>query len=174
MTRCVSLSMVVDATAGVIYRMAPDNKPRNIEKIMDHVINYFKTNGKCYQDFYYMELAEEDVYKTIKEMMMSCPEFLDLNLSQDEVDRGVKIDNPERPPFAFVTRDTYIKSYYDFIDLDACIGNIVAQIKYNFFDDDVFDGRIHILSDEEYKNLKDNNAVMMEVCGEETSQRPNC
>lgn len=161
MTRCVSLNTVVSATTGVIYSMAPENKPRNMEKIMDHVINYFKTNGKCYQDFYYMELAEEDVYKTIKEMMMSCPEFLDLNLSQDEVDRGVKFDDPERPPFAFITRDTYIKSYYDFIDLDACIGNIVGYIENVFFEDDVFDGRIHILSDEEYKSLQTDCANAM-------------
>lgn len=51
--------------------------------------------------------------------MRSSESFINLNLSQDEIDRGVNVEDETRPEFSFVSRDTTIEEYYDFIDLVA-------------------------------------------------------
>lgn len=63
------------------------------------------------------------------EIVEMVPEIREWNLSQVEYERGVKVDDESRPPFAFASRYDQPKPEHDFIDLDALKQNIVRSIE---------------------------------------------
>jgi hypothetical protein len=65
----------------------------------------------------------------VSETIDQIPEIRDWNLSQVEIERGVKVDDESRAPFVFTSRYTSIKAEYDFIDIDALKQNIVRCLK---------------------------------------------
>lgn len=126
-----SARLIVSKVASVIYKMAPHNRPRDISKIMSYVAD--EVDKKC------VDLADNrHVFMTCKQFdswvsdtLMTCPEFRNLNLSQNEFDSGVLVDDDSRPKFAFHSRydvETEDSWKDDFIDLDACVGNICYEI----------------------------------------------
>lgn len=122
---------------GIIYEMAPGRKPRSIGKIVDHIVmalntpnehNFFEIT-KCPTHF---SLGYYSDPKQIKEMVkyaLDCKEFIQLNIS------NIKWRNGQREPDEeIVFTDRYSDEPEvdtDFIDLDACIGNITCAIQYD-------------------------------------------
>lgn len=85
-------------------------------------------------------------YDLVEKIMCSSESFINLNLSQDEIDRGVNVEDETRPEFSFVSRDTTIEEYYDFIDLVACIRNINSELYWDWLDNELFENRLEIVS----------------------------
>jgi hypothetical protein len=57
------------------------------------------------------------------------PEFVDWNLSEEEIKAGIKVDDESREGYVFTSAYNTIPSQHDFIDLDACIQNIVSTLE---------------------------------------------
>jgi len=163
MKRIISNRRFIQYTIGVIYRQAPGHKPRNVDKIVDFIKNYFVVDCKDKESYFKtndgyvsFRIEEEDLVDFIEECLMSCDDFRNLNLSQDEVDRGISVDDENRDDFVGIDRYTNIKEYYDFIDLDACIRNIAFEFGKDFLDDDLFDGKCMIVEVEQNEKSGNN------------------
>lgn len=128
----VSNKNIIQSVAGVLYKMHPYHNPEKIEVIIKKFDDYFREKKPndtfCLVDFE----SEKDLYKFIKEFLMSIPEFLAYNISQKKKDEGVKNADDERNQgIVFSSRydvESYDRRYFDFIDLDAAIGNITNEI----------------------------------------------
>lgn len=119
---------------GTIYELAPGCKVRNINKIHKYILNWCNENKINYTDIEYSKFEDY-----LRDMLMNCLEFRQLNISQKLWDTGVRdYDDERNQGFAistFVSHDkngdpSYIytaEEYTDFIDLDACIPNIVSS-----------------------------------------------
>lgn len=67
-----------------------------------------------------------DELKELISRLHRIPEFKDWNLSRNERERGIKVDDPSRAPFAFTSRyGGGPTPDNDFIDLDALTQNLV-------------------------------------------------
>lgn len=133
----ITVSDFVKGFVGCMYEFAPRYLPRKADTIIwkfsqallnrpdtvhvgnDEFFGIVKTNCKT---VYGLE-------KFLKGILMAIPEFQELNLSENEYEKGVKVDDEDRAKFAFVDRYSTIPWRNDFIDLDALIGNASAAIK---------------------------------------------
>lgn len=118
---------IVDAIAGNLYRMAPRNRPRNMDKIMSHVIERAEQACVDVVNNRHLFMTTEEFNEWLTNTLKSCPEFCDLNLSQNEYEKHISVDDESRPKFAFTSAydaETENSWRYDFIDLDAAIRNI--------------------------------------------------
>lgn len=70
-----------------------------------------------------------DLRAYVSETIDQIPEIRDWNLSQIEIERGVKVDDEDRPAFAFTSRYDQPKPEYDFIDIDALKQNITLSLQ---------------------------------------------
>ena len=152
MKRIISHKTFIQCVVGVIYRMAPNNKPRDLDKIIEYIKDYFwqhsddSTRGKDRNDFTCLRVDEDETYQFIHDCLFGCKEFLNLNLSQAEIDKGITVDDESRPEWVVsgTSDGTHLKSYYDFIDLDACVRNINNALWKEFTDDDLFEGKVFL------------------------------
>lgn len=159
MKRLISNKEFIGCAIGVIYRQAPQHKPRDIDKIVDYIIDYFylhadpkmKTQDKS---FSCLEVDEKDLDTFVRDILFGCQEFKNLNLSQYEVDNGIDVNDEKRDGFVIVDAYTKIKSYYDFIDLDACVRNIVNTFNGLFLLDDFFEEKIFLCKKNEDGELE--------------------
>lgn len=132
----VSNKIIIEAICGILYRMAPYNKPRKFNKIIDHIRKYMldfedddhieKTSNNSNSFIYFDFEDKKYIQPFIKDMLMSCPEFVELNISQKKYDEGERT-----PGTGYVMIDAYsndVPDYKDFIDLGAAIGNITSLI----------------------------------------------
>lgn len=132
----VTKRILVKNVMGTIYEMAPSNKPRFADKILERVIEY--ANEKIGEQ-YLTYLTLQELEQFVKDMLMPCQEFQWLNISQAKWDKGqreledglsicaVAHGNDGIPCAVSSSPD-----YYDFIDLDACIRNIAYAIRNNY------------------------------------------
>ena len=144
----VSNSQLIEAFAGVIYRMHPYHKPENFDKIMDALLKHLDTKAKTYngkkRTFIMLEYESiNDFEKKLKEFLFKIKEFRQLNISKKLKDAGVEdIDDKRNSGIKFSSRfdvDTEDERYTDFVDLDACIQNIVVSVNRIIqFDGDCF------------------------------------
>ena len=135
---CVSLDTFIEYSVGEIYRLAPYHKPRFIDDIVDEIIKRFKTNCKHIgRDFFYHEIDLKDLHKFIESILMPIDKFRDLNLSQNEYEQGVGVDDESRPKFLFSAYSS-IPEDDNFIDLDACIGNIFCKYEHSAYRDWIY------------------------------------
>ena len=105
--------------------------PRNLEVIFHRVAEVYKQNfEEQLPNFYvrhFTDAAELDDF--VGQHIMSIPEIIDLNLSQDEVDRGISVNDENRDKYSFVDRYTPIEPANEaFVDLGALQRNIVRAI----------------------------------------------
>lgn len=132
----ISKRRLIKCCIGVIYEMAPNNNPRNIDKIREYIVNYCNNNN--IKD-YSTRIENNKLSKFIKDMLFGCVEFTQLNISQDKWDKGMR--DPfckENSGFSFTavghdkdgvpSKIIQSKDYFDFIDLDACVRNITHEI----------------------------------------------
>ena len=144
----VTNNQLIEAFAGVIYRMHPYHKPENFDKIMDALLKRLDTKAETYKGkkltFIVLEYESiNDFRKKLKEFLFEIKEFRQLNISKKLKDAGVEDINDDRNKgYRFSTRydvDTEDERYTDFIDLDACIQNIVCSVdRIIQFDEDCF------------------------------------
>lgn len=131
----ISKRRLIKCCIGVIYEMAPNNNPRNIDKIREYIVDYCNKNVEDYST----RIEDNKLSKFIKDMLFGCVEFTQLNISQDKWDEGMR--DPfckENSGFSFtaVSHDkdgvpskiAQSKDYFDFIDLDACVQNITHEL----------------------------------------------
>lgn len=127
----------MSCVAGQLYEQAPNHKPRKIEIIMDKAQKLFReypTHAMIFGNTHGISMEEKDVYNFFDTLLKSIPEFNELNLSQNEFDKNITVDDPNRPPFA-VTSIYDIRSEdswkSDFIDLTAFVQNVTHRfLKY--------------------------------------------
>lgn len=132
---------IVEAVAGQLYRMAPRNRPRDIDKIMSHVLDEAEKVAVNADTQRTLNMKYSAFSNWLTNTLKSCPEFRNLNLSQNEVDKGVSVSDESRPTFAFTSAyDVETKDSWrdDFIDLDAAIRNIFNCILAAHEDTDCF------------------------------------
>lgn len=90
----ISLSEFIRISIGWIYFLAPGHKPRFIDEITDGIITNFKINCKTIgNDFFYHIIELKDLYKFIENILMPIKKFRELNLSQNQYERGVNVDS---------------------------------------------------------------------------------
>lgn len=114
--------------AGQLYEQAPNRQPRNAEKVIFDVRDKFRSEAEKIDDFYFMRIEQTEVYKYIDDMLKGIKEFVDLNLSQNEYEQGIDVEDDNRPKFMFTSMYSTIDWKDDFIDLDAFVNNVVRKI----------------------------------------------
>lgn len=132
----LSKTRLIKCCIGVIYEMAPNNNPRNIDKIREYIVDFCTNNITDYET----KVEDNKLFKYIKDMLFGCVEFTQLNISQDKWDKDMR--DPfceENSGFSFTavghdkdgvpSKIIQSKDYFDFIDLDACVQNITYDIK---------------------------------------------
>lgn len=144
----VSNSTLIEAFTGVIYRMHPYNKPENFDKIMDALLKHLDSKAETHNGrkltFILLEYESiNDFENKLREFLFGIKEFRQLNISKKLKDAGVEdITDKRNYGIKFSDRwtvDTEDERYTDFIDLDACIQNIVYSVNRIIqFDDDCF------------------------------------
>lgn len=144
----VTNKQLIEAFTGVIYRMHPYHKPENFNKIMDALLERLDTKAKTHNGkkltFIILEYESiNDFKKKLKEFLFEIKEFRQLNISKRLKDAGVEdIDDKRNSDIKVSTRydvNTKDERYTDFIDLDACVQNIVFSVdRIIQFDDDCF------------------------------------
>lgn len=158
---------IVEAVAGTLYRMAPRNRPRDMDKIMSYVVEQLESVCVDVATDRYLHMSAEVFNEWLTSMLKSCSEFCNLNLSQNECDKGISVDDESRAEFAFTSMydvETEDSWRYDFIDLDAAIRNIHDCIMAAHEETDCFlcDHKetemchyciLHYKNSKEYKNL---------------------
>ena len=124
---------IIGNIAKTLYYFAPLCKPRNADVILERLYNDLtKISKNAGADFLYLEDNENGllgICNTVLDIINQYPEFRDLNLSQNEIDAGISVDDPSRPKFTFTSAyDVYPEDYWkdDFIDL-AAFGNMFTN-----------------------------------------------
>jgi acyl carrier protein phosphodiesterase len=115
--------------AGQLYSQAPNREPRNVEIIMKQVRDKFRKDAKNVNEFYLMDFEICKIEEYVENLLMNIPEFINLNLSYEEIEKGVSVDDDR--PAKFVTMYDKLDSESwksDFIDLDAFIRNVIKKI----------------------------------------------
>lgn len=144
---CISRRTFVGNCIGTIVRMAPANKPRKLEIINDKLIAYFRENTKQFavnkegqpypetsEYINYPKMTEEQIKKLINNIV-SIKEIEELNLSNYEYNKGVSVNDENRPTWCFVDRYSQQNEDDNFIDLWALTRNIFSAI-YNEITED--------------------------------------
>lgn len=144
----VSNSTLIEAFTGVIYRMHPYNKPENFDKIIDALLKHLDIKAEIHNGkkltFILLEYESiNDFENKLREFLFGIKEFRQLNISKKLKDAGVEdITDKRNYGIKFSDRwkvDTEDERYTDFIDLDACIQNIVYSVNRIIqFGDDCF------------------------------------
>jgi hypothetical protein len=126
----VTISNVLASIAFCGVNQSPVNYPRKLDIVLKKMEEIIMNTFDCpFNDFYIKNFEdEESLRKWLYETLFKIPEFQEWNLSENEYKNGVSVDNENRPQFNFISRETKINKDNDFIDLDACIGNIVRML----------------------------------------------
>lgn len=121
--------------AGQLYEQAPKRQPRKAEIIMQKVRDSFREKACNRNEWFTVNIPKDKLYDWIHDLMFAIPEFQELNLTQIEFEKGISVDDENRPPLKFSTRydvETSESWKYDFIDLDAFIQNVNYQYERMF------------------------------------------
>lgn len=133
----VTNRQLIQAVTGTIYSMHPYHKPENFDKIMDALLEFLDSKAEVHNGkkltFIMLEYESiDDFKKKLKEFLFGIKEFRQLNISKKLKDAGVEdIDDDRNKGIRFSDShsvETEDERYTDFIDLDACVRNIVFDI----------------------------------------------
>lgn len=119
---------IVYHLSGAIVSLAPKFKPRKLQEIIDKFICAFRYSKDIKQiiSSFYITCSYNELHDFLKNILMSIPEFQELNLSNKEYENGISVNDPERKSIVLISRySAELDADDDFIDLDACIQNIV-------------------------------------------------
>lgn len=102
----------------------PYNSPRKLDIVLTKLKDIIRKEfPKVLYDFYIRDFTEGELIKWLDNTLKSIPEFEEWNLSKEEYDNGVKVNDDRRGNIMVSRYETPPKDK-DFIDLDACIRNI--------------------------------------------------
>lgn len=125
---------------GQLYAQAPNHKPRKIEIIMDKIQKKFREDCLVSGgDWHYKYINENKLFDYVHATLFSIPEFEELNLSQNEYEAGIKVNDDSRAKYNFcsaydvATEDSWKD---DFIDLDAFVRNVDIELRTKLNDND--------------------------------------
>lgn len=133
-----SVDQLVKAVSGCIYEIAPNHAPRKMDVIMSKLVSKLRSHTDTetlfegYNTFYFIHSDFQGIEQLLREVLWDIPEFLELNLTQNEYEDGVKVDDEDRNDgIVFVTRcgSGMLDWRNDFIDLDAVIQNAIYSLK---------------------------------------------
>lgn len=132
----ISNKQIIGSTSGIIYRMHPYHNPEGMHTIINSLIdemNKLPYKGNPKSTFKLYEFESWDAFeKWLHDVLFNILEFRQLNISKKLKDAGVIDTNDERNKgFRFTSAydiETDDSRYTDFIDLDACVRNIVREI----------------------------------------------
>ena len=133
----VTNRQLIQAVTGTIYTMHPYHKPENFDKIMDALLKFLDSKAKVHKGkkltFIMLEYESiDDFKKKLKEFLFGIKEFRQLNISKKLKDAGVEDIDDDRNKGIRISDsysvETQDERYTDFIDLDACVRNIVFDI----------------------------------------------
>ena len=116
---------------GQLFDQAPNRYPRKVETIMQKLRDVFRSEAYNDNEYYTVTIEPDNLYDWLKDKLFSIPEFQELNLTQEEYEKGVSVDDEGRPEFTFTTRyDVYDSESWrkDFIDLDAFVRNAYNRL----------------------------------------------
>ena len=140
--------------AGQLYEQAPNRSPRKADVIMNKAKELFRE--QAYNDNEWYTVNVTSVKDFIKDLLYKIPEFEELNLSQNEYDAGVKLNDESRGEFHFSSRydvNTADSWRNDIVDLDAFVSNVVRMlVAYDEIEDNDCFTCIH---DKKVKNAED-------------------
>lgn len=127
---------IVKYTIGTICEMAPLNSPRKIEDILNHINQAIQKIGMPFLNDYRITLSESQFKEWLTTTLMNCKEFCELNLNYYQFTKtGSANDkyigsssNSKIFSYRFDKCNNHESWKYDFIDLDACIQNIVYEL----------------------------------------------
>ena len=126
-TIMISERQLMFVVAGQLFEQAPNRQPRKSETIMQKLRDAFRSESYNDNEFYTVHVEQEDLYDWIKDKLFSIQEFKELNLTQEEYDKGISVDDESRPKYCFTTRyDVHDSESWkrDFIDLYAFVQNV--------------------------------------------------
>lgn len=126
-TISVSERDLMFVVAGQLFEQAPNRQPRKAEIIMRKLRDAFRSEAYNNNEYYTVSIESDNLYNWLRYKLFSIPEFNELNLTQEEYENGVSVDDENRPKFAFTTRyDVYDSESWkrDFIDLYAFVQNV--------------------------------------------------
>jgi hypothetical protein len=122
--------------ANVIYEavvaMSLPRLPRDAETIIQKVIEVYRREFSCPcgNEFHIRSFATyKELQDWIASYIMTIPEVQNMNLSQNEVDNGITVDDPNRGGYVITSR--YSKDpdpKDDFIDLGAYANNLAHSL----------------------------------------------
>lgn len=118
---------IVYHLAGAITNLSPDFRPRFFYTIIDEFFTKFKESERTENSFnsYTIYCSYNELLIFLKDILMSIPKFVDLNLTTNEYKNGVDVNSSNRNNIYITTTFTERNADNDFIDLNACIQNIV-------------------------------------------------
>lgn len=132
-TICISECNLMFVVAGQLYDQAPNRQPRKADEIMRGVQFNFRNDARCNNEneWYFINVEKDKTYEFVKSMLMSISEFQELNLTQNEFEAGIAVDDENRGKFKVTSH--YDKNSADswrddFIDLDAFIQNVNRRL----------------------------------------------
>lgn len=135
---------IIGPVVSTLYKMAPRHQPRKIDVIVDKLIaayqeeiNKMVKNGNIRSNRDFLRFTLFDAQNWLAKALLNIQEFRDLNLSQNEIDAGIAVDDPNRPEYHITSIYTQDDIYWkrDFIDLDAAIRNINVALYYEKVND---------------------------------------
>ena len=116
---------------GQLFKQAPNSQPRNVEIIMTKFRDKFREKANNHNQFYSLYIEVDHIKDFIEDILLSIPEFRELNLSQIEYENKVSVDDESRAKYRFYT--AYDKNDSDswkneILDLDAFMQNIMCSL----------------------------------------------
>lgn len=128
---------IIECTVSNIYGMYPRYAPPNmwdiVKGLRDAMIpESFPKPHFPYQRGTNLFMTDDEFHTWLKDTLMSIKRFRELNLTYRELMMGVDVDDPNRTEVytfhSMYDEETENSWNDDFIDLDACIGNIYGSI----------------------------------------------
>ena len=130
----ISERQLMYAIGGQLFDQAPNRQPRKAEIIMAKVRDKFREEAYNMNEYYSLSISKNKLKEWIHNLLISIPEFEELNLTQIEYEKGIKVDDENRPKYSFTSAyDVETKDSWknDFIDLDAFTRNVYINLVHS-------------------------------------------
>ena len=125
----ITESQLLAAVAYCGVNQDPYNLPRKLDTVLLKLKEKIRKEFPKIANDFYIKAFKVDEFKIWLDITLkSIPEFEEWNLSKDEYEKGITINDPNRGKYEFVSAFSTIQKDKDFIDLDACIRNIGLMI----------------------------------------------
>lgn len=122
--------------AGLLFEQTPNHFPRNVANIMYKAREKFRENAFYDLEDYYNVI--QDLTTFLENVLGDIPEFVDLNLSYEEIRKHINVNDDSRDSFLFTSlTDLKDKEKWktDFLDTENFINCLAIEIQNNLHKD---------------------------------------